>query len=117
MPPAGLLATLDGSSNASQVDLYGFNWSKKSYHKHRMSNEELIVQAVARRFPSLRINPTACDGLYHCEPLCDTGQFRTAVDEDNCQHQVPPPLLFHAMQQGNSQQAALRHRPILTGCG
>jgi len=85
----GLLATLDGTEESSRVDLYGFNWNTdKSYYKHMMSSEELIVQAVAAQFPRLRIHPTACNGLYHCEQLCDTGQFRTAVDEDNCQHQL-----------------------------
>ena len=72
----------------TQIDLYGFNWSSKSYQLHQMSEEELVVQAVARQFPNLVIHPTACNALYSCDSLCDTNQFRLAVDQQNCKAQV-----------------------------
>ena len=72
----------------TQIDLYGFNWSSKSYQLHQMSVEELIVQALAKQFPNLVIHPTACNALYSCDSLCDTNQFRLAVDQQNCKAQV-----------------------------
>ena len=85
---AGLLAVLGAVKRNTQIDLYGFNWSSKSYQLHQMSEEELVVQAVAKQFPNLVIHPTACNALYSCDSLCDTSQFRLAVDQQNCKAQV-----------------------------
>lgn len=41
---AGLLAALACVRPADQkVDLFGFNWSPKSYYMHKMTSEELMV--------------------------------------------------------------------------
>lgn len=75
--------------------MYGFNWSLKSYAAHRMNAEEQILRAVKQQHPDITIHPTACDGLYSCEELCDTGGFRLAVDEENCLRQVRSEALAH----------------------
>lgn len=85
---AGLLAVLAAVGPEAEVDLYGFNWSLQSYKAHIMNQEELIVRALARSFRRMDIHPTACSGLYTCETICDTGQFRLAVDEEHCRIQV-----------------------------
>lgn len=98
---AGILAALDTVKNTSRIDVYGFNWSDRSYAQHQMSNEELIVQALKEAHPRLQIHPTPCNGLYHCNQICDTAQFRLAVDEENCNRQVRNWLscLVHSIHQ------------------
>lgn len=89
---AGILAVLNLVERGTKVDLYGFNWSDRSYVQHMMSDEELLVQALRQDYP-LKIHPTACNGLYHCNQICDTAQFRMAVDEENCNREVRlPPM-------------------------
>lgn len=83
------MAVLAAVGSKVRVDLYGFNWSLKSYERHKMSAEELIIQAVRQKYPNIQVHPTACKAaLYSCDALCDTNQFRLAVDEANCHKQV-----------------------------
>ena len=86
--PAGFLAVLGAIPRTVKVDLYGFNWSGKSYHFHQMSQEEYIVGMLRNLHKNMEIHPTACNGLYSCDALCDTNQFRLAVDEHTCREAV-----------------------------
>ena len=80
LPWSGLLAVLGCMIPGQRLDIYGFNWSSKSYYLHRMSAEEHIVRRLLAGQPVTLHAPPCPDALYSCNPVCDTKDYRLAVD-------------------------------------
>ncbi|KAK9805097.1 hypothetical protein WJX73_006552 [Symbiochloris irregularis] len=75
----GLLAALACVQPAHQkLDLFGFNWSPKSYYMHKMGSEELMISELVRQF-NITVHPPACNALYSCDEECDDKSYRIAM--------------------------------------
>ena len=88
---AGVLAALSCVQVPQhEVHLFGFNWSPKSYHYHKMGSEQIITRELILRY-NITVHVPACDALYSCDPKCDSSDYRASRDGtgDDCTDQVP----------------------------
>ncbi len=72
-----------------KLRVFGFNWNPQNWFMHKMSAEQKIInRLLAGR--QVEINPTACDGMYTCDKLCDSLFYRLAKDGDKstCEERV-----------------------------
>ncbi|BDA44028.1 hypothetical protein COCOBI_05-2120 [Coccomyxa sp. Obi] len=84
MPSSGLLGVLTTVACMrpdQKLRIFGFNWNPQNWFMHKMSAEQKIInRLLAGR--QVEINPTACDGMYTCDKLCDSLFYRLAKDGD-----------------------------------
>ena len=72
-----------------QIDLFGFNWSDKSYYMHKMTSEAAIFGELIRQY-NITVHQPACDALYSCDPQCDESAYRLSMHStgEECYAQV-----------------------------
>jgi hypothetical protein len=88
---AGVLTTVACLRPDQKLRIFGFNWNKGNWFMHKMDAEQKIIRRLlAGR--QVEINPTACDGMYTCDKLCDGLFYRLAKDGDKsvCEQRVRP---------------------------
>ena len=88
---AGVLTTVACLRPDQKLRIFGFNWNKENWFMHKMDAEQKIIRRLlAGR--QVEINPTACDGMYTCDKLCDGLFYRLAKDGDKsvCEQRVRP---------------------------
>lgn len=84
-----MLTTVTCMRRDQKLRIFGFNWHPQNWFMHKMSAEQKIIKRLlAGR--QVEINPTACDGMYTCEKLCDSLFYRLAKDGDKstCEERV-----------------------------
>lgn len=88
---AGLLRVLVCAGQATEIHIFGFNWSAKHYFTHQMASEQLIVRQLAKGF-NITVHATACASLRSCEALCDGPEYQFAKEGEGeeCRKKCAP---------------------------
>lgn len=81
MHDAAALATVPCMRPGQKLHVYGFNWNPQAWFMHKMDSEQKIIKRLFRGM-DVSIHPTACDGMYTCDKLCDGLFYRIAKDGD-----------------------------------